>query len=82
MNFQAYSCSGMHNAIQNIAASERRMLEKKNAPDSLLHELTFSLRLKMTAVSHFPRIDLTGMAVMALMNARINRRWETRERRR
>lgn len=36
----------------------------------------------MTAVSHFPRIDLTGMAVMALMNARINRRWETRERRR
>lgn len=38
--------------------------------------------LMITAAFYFPRRDLTGMTVMALMRARINRRWETRLRRR
>lgn len=47
-----------------------------------LHALTFSLHLRLTTGFHFARRDQMGTAVMALMNARINRRWETRQRRR
>ena len=72
----------MRGAMQNIQYQHGRERDQKWCARLPLHELTFSLHLKMTAVFHFPRRDLTGMAVMALMNARINRRWETRQRRR
>ena len=45
-----------------------------------LHELTFSLHLTTTAAFHCPQRDVTGMAEMALTNARTNRRRETRQR--
>lgn len=69
-------------AVQYRIYQHRRDAHKQWCARLLLYVLTFSLHLKMTAGFHFPRRDQTGMAVMALMNARINRRRETRQRRR
>ena len=62
--------------------TEYTSMAETHTRDDVPDFITFTLHLKMTAVFHFPQRDLTGMAVMALMRARINRRWETRQRRR